>query len=421
MKKIWKFLTSMKFAIILLVLLALACAFSSLITQGQSFAWYAEAYSERTAAVIMALHLDDAFHSWWFVLLSAVLCLNLLFCNILHFPKNVERTKRLRKLESYLQTPATVSRSDVEHPEEIFRKLHFGRVFEENGMLFSVRNRLGIWGPWFCHLGILLLILGFALGQYTKSESTVYGLPGQTKPVGDTGLNLTIDAFEVILREDDTVEQYKAAITVSDPASGDSRSAEISVNNPAKLFGRTFYQNSTGWAADVTVQKDGKELQKEALCAGEFLAVADKPELIIYLRAFYPDYVQPAGEAPRSASGELNNPAYLYMVYYKGELLGMNTLLAGEELTIDEYTVLFSNPRSYTLIQVKEDRFTGLALIGGLITMIGIFMALYLQQEKLWAMRQDDGKWTVYGSSRKGGVLFKDKFEEACGKNESKK
>ena len=96
-------------------------------------------------------------------------------------------------------------------------------------------------------------------------------------------------------------------------------------------------------------------------------------------------------------------------------------VLAGEELTIDEYTVLFSNPRSYTLIQVKEDRFTGLALIGGLITMIGIFMALYLQQEKLWAMRQDDGKWTVYGSSRKGGVLFKEKFEEACGKNESKK
>ena len=404
----------MKFAIILLAILAAACAFSSLIAQGQSFSWYSQTYSERIAAVIMALHLDDAYHSWWFVLLSAVLCLNLFFCNIIHFPGNVEKTKRLKNPESYLNSPVTVSRENVGDPREIFKKMRFGDISEGEKMLFSARNRLGIWGPWVCHLGVLFLIAGFALGQYTKSEFTVYGLPGQTKPVGDTGLTLTINDFEVGLREDDTVEQYTANITVNNPASGGSLTADISVNNPAKLFGRTFYQNSTGWAADVTVLKDGEHLQTEQLCAGEFFAVADKPELLIYLRAFYPDYVQTAGSAPKTASGALKNPAYLYMVYFNGELLGMNTLLQGEELTIDEYTVLFANPRNYTLIQVKEDRFTILALFGGVITMIGIFMALYLQQEKLWAIQQDDGTWTVYGYSRKGGVLFREKFEEAC-------
>ncbi|MBQ8955136.1 MAG: cytochrome c biogenesis protein ResB, partial [Clostridia bacterium] len=82
-KKIWKFIGSMRFAMILLVVLAVACTAGSLITQGQSYAWYAQRYSERTAALILALHLDDAFHSWWFLLIAGFLCVNLLCCNVL--------------------------------------------------------------------------------------------------------------------------------------------------------------------------------------------------------------------------------------------------------------------------------------------------------------------------------------------------
>ena len=40
-KKIWKFFTSMQFAVILLGILAAACAASSFVTQGQTYAWYA--------------------------------------------------------------------------------------------------------------------------------------------------------------------------------------------------------------------------------------------------------------------------------------------------------------------------------------------------------------------------------------------
>ena len=62
LKKIWRFVGSMRFAIALLVVLALACSLSSFVTQGQTYAWYARRYSERTAALILTLHLDDAFH-----------------------------------------------------------------------------------------------------------------------------------------------------------------------------------------------------------------------------------------------------------------------------------------------------------------------------------------------------------------------
>ena len=81
-----------------------------------------------------------------------------------------------------------------------------------------------------------------------------------------------------------------------------------------------FYQNSTGWAAKVSVAKDGEPMQSEVVCAGEYLAVKDKPDLVIYLNAFYPDYVFTPGVGPATASGQLNNPAYLYSVYYQDQI-----------------------------------------------------------------------------------------------------
>ncbi len=415
-KKIWKFLSSMRFAILLLLILAAACSAGSFVTQGQTYAWYAQRYSERMAARIIALHLDDAFHSWWFFLITGFLCLNLLFCNVIRFPQLAKRMKAFSSPPRN-DTSAGFSAQNVDDPHGVFRWLHMNprESIDQEGheLLYASKNKPGLWGAWVCHLGILFLIAGFSLGQITQQQASVYGIPGQTKPVGDSGLILTVDDFRVELREDDTVEQYTADLTVHDAKSGGVQSTSVSVNNPASLFGWKFYQNSTGWAELVTVIENGEFLQSEVLCAGEYLSISDKPDLVVYFNAFYPDYVLVPGTGPQTISGRINNPATLYSVYYQEQILGMNVLMGEEELTIDEYTVVFSQPQSYTLIQAKKDSFTWLAFLGGIVTMIGLFLAFYIQPARVWAVRNTSGTWTVYGSSPKGGVLFKEKFEKA--------
>ena len=418
MKKIWKFISSMKFAILLLAVLALACSAASLITQGQSYEWYARQYSERTAALIVALHLDDAFHSPWFVLINAFLCVNLLACNLLRLPQLVARTKAEADPARAIETEGAAQAGPVRDPGRVFDRLRMPNpvstmTADGREALFKSVRRAGLWGAWVCHLGILLLILGFGLGQMTQKQYTVYGVPGQTRPIGDTGYLLTIDDFEVGLRPDDTVEQYTAEITVRDVDGRGSQSATVSVNNPASLYGMKFYQNSTGWAAKINVKKDGAPLQDEVVCAGEYLVVKDKPDLVVFFSAFYPDYVMTPGVGPSTATGALNNPAYLYQVYYQEKLLGMNVLMPEEALTIDEYTVTFTDPQSYTLIQIKVDHFTWLALIGGLLTMLGLILAFYVQPAKVWAVKNDAG-WTIHGTCRKGGALFRDRLIEAA-------
>lgn len=427
MKKILKFLSSMAFAITLLVVLSAVCVIASFVTQGQSYGWYAEAYSEGAARLIVGLGLDDAFHSWWLLTLTAFLCGNLLLCNLTRLKPLIARTKREADPKAALNGPADAAASGVADPLPVFEKLRLPqpKAHEAEGqkVLFSGKNRLGLWGPWVCHLGILLLIVGFTLGQMLHREYTVYGVPGDTKPIGDTGYYLTIDDFEVQLRDDDTVAQYVAEISVFRAPQGsttvpDSKSATVSVNHPARLYGFKVYQNSTGYAARIRVDEDGTPLQTGIVCAGEGVEIADAPGLNVYLNAFYPDFCLQPGVGPTTLSGRMNNPAYLYSITYRDSMVGMNYWQETDDpITVNDYAITFSEPQSYTLLQVKVDRFQGLALLGGLVTLLGLVFAFYLLPVKAWAVRAEDGTWTVYGQSRKGGALFREEFDRAVGRN----
>ncbi len=423
MKKLLKILGSMGFAITLLVVLAAACVVASFVTQGQSYEWYARVYSERAATLIVSLGLDDAFHSWWFLTLTAFLCGNLLLCNLTRLRPLVARTRREADPATALSCPADARAEGIADPLPVFKKLGLPKPktweAEDKKALFSGKNRLGLWGPWVCHLGILLLIVGFALGQLLHEEYTVYGVPGDTKPIGDTGYYLTIDGFEVKLREDDTVEQYVAEISVFRAPQGsttvpDSKRATVSVNHPARLYAFKVYQNSTGYAARITVDEDGTLLQTQVVCAGEGIEIADAPGLNVYLNAFYPDFYLQPGVGPTTLSGRMNNPAYLYSITYRDGMVGMNYWQETEDpITVNDYAITFSEPQSYTLLQVKVDRFQGLALLGGLVTMLGLLLAFYLLPVKAWAVENEDGTWTLFGQSRKGGALFREAFEQA--------
>ena len=91
-KKILGFLFSMKVALLILGLFVLVCIAGSVIPQGQIPAVYENAYPG-WSGLILTVGLDDVFHSWWFILLTALLCGNLLGCNLVHISGIVNRVK----------------------------------------------------------------------------------------------------------------------------------------------------------------------------------------------------------------------------------------------------------------------------------------------------------------------------------------
>ena len=129
MKKRLKYLFSMQFALLLLIILAIACSVGSFVTQGQTMQWYAQQYSEQMAGAIMLLGLDDVFHCWWFIVLTLVLCGNLLGCNVLRFPSLMKKMKQGFKPEKVVgllnkKEPVAV----VHDADGLIKKLGFHTV-----------------------------------------------------------------------------------------------------------------------------------------------------------------------------------------------------------------------------------------------------------------------------------------------------
>ncbi len=407
LKKIYKFIASMKFAIILLIVVAIVCMIGSLVPQGEQFDVYRDAYSERTAAFILAFHLDDVFHSWWFISLTALLCLCLLLCNISRVKALVSETKRAADPVHALQSQPSAVKESVADPEAVFKRLRFlhPQRTEADGkpMLFAYRNRAGFWGAWICHIGIILIVLGYALGQMTLFSASVYGTPGQTKPIGGTPYEATITDFAIDRTETGFVEQYTTALTVKNTETGETQCGTASVNHPAVLCGMKLYQTASGYAAHVTIKSDDEPLDSVDLCVGEELSISFLPGLTLYLDAYEPDH---------NGSGR---SAFHVLFFHQGQYidLGAEYFAPGGVINLGTVSIELSGPVDYTVLRVKKDSFAWLVLVGAVLTALGLFAALYLVPETLWAVRQDDGTWTLYGKSKKLAPLFREQFLRA--------
>lgn len=415
LRRLWRLCYSMKLAIALLLILAAACTLGGILPQGSVANYYLNAYGQTWGGLILALGLDRVFSCWWFLLSALLLCLNLCLCSILRFPQLLRRTREAFSLEQRLAEVGHVSVS-ANAGEDFFARMGFRHVTEvaHEGAVwrYAVRRRAGLWGSWLTHLGMLMIIVGFALGQMFSFEATVYGVPGQEKPFDNGRYLMEIQDFQVLLRADYTVEQYVSTLAVTDTHSGETETGVARVNAPMDAFGMRLYQNSTGWAADVEVHKDGKLVRTEILCGGESLREMDGALALVFTK-FYPDLGFGPDGKPLTLTPEVKNPYALFSLYYNGELLDMNLSKFGSPITVDEYQFYFTNPRQYTLIQVGRDPTVAFVAAGAAILLLGLGLAFYLRTEELWS----DGE-TVWGRSLRGQALFDQKLRAMAGLEE---
>lgn len=418
LKKTGKVFYSMKSAMVILVMIVLACIAGSLIPQGLSFADYVQAYGDRWAEVITTFGFDHVFTCWWFVILTVLLTVNLLLCSVLRFSAILRKYRICYTAEYHKEkTEGDFEiRITEEKAAQILKKLRFSRTEKsrDGSVVYAVKNKAGLWGAWLCHVGMLVLIAGFAAGQLLSEEYVVYGVPGEILSIEGTPYELQINDFKVELRGDDSVEQYTADLTMRNTENTQEVSGRAQVNHPMNAFGMRLYQNSVGWAAQISVYKNDILQKSETVCTGETIAPADFPELVYVFSGFYPDYANDGG-MPYTKTPHLNNPRAVFALYYKGELLAMNEVEMGAPVTVDEYRFVMEKPQQYTLIQIVRDPAMKLAGLGGLVMLAALLLSFYVRTEELWYIKAENGDGVLYGKCRKGAQIFETLVREAAG------
>lgn len=391
MKKVWNYLRSMRFGMLLLCLILLCSLPGSMIQQGNGEAFYLENYS--WGALLLTLQFDHIFSSWYFVGLMALLCLNLTLCSVLRVKNTVTlhrgSQRRMENLPLHETAPETA---------KVLETLLKGRGLrfagEKDGRRLYRKNAPGFYGSFVTHLGLLLTLL-FAAGGLYFAQVEDYNL---TAGESFSLLDGTVVELHDFRQQDEAGKiDYVSTVRVIDRHGAQSELHEIRVNEPFNFGGHKYYQQNYGAVGAVGIMNDGVA-EKIKVDGQMFLTLDGETGVAIYGMYAMDEHEDDAGDAH-------GGTAYAIGLFEGGDP-SMGMAFAGDSFTIGGVTYTFLDPVPYSGIRVKT---VSPFILGGLyasfvILTLGLYLCFFANP--VYAVISDAG----YGlwSTKKDVLLQRD-------------
>jgi cytochrome c biogenesis protein len=471
---VWRTLRSMRTALILLLVVAVASVFGSLVPQAPvAPGAVADLFVEHPllARVYRAVGLFDVYGSWWFTLTYLLLLISLTSCllprtrllirGLRHRPQPIRDLAGLRHFAEAVvsEAPGTA----LARSRRILRRRRF-RVADAAPGLAAEKGGAREWGSLLFHWSLFLLLIGVVVGKgfgFTGQATVVegetwteahasYDFPPTegrffTEPM-HRAFQLNVLDFDAAYRSTGLPRDFvsRVRVTRSDGDPGGVR--EIRVNHPLSVEGVKVYQQGYGWAPVVQVRHRGRLVVSEPVVfvtgdpndqripwRGVIKLPSLRPQIGLELRLF-PDPVAGVQGAPML---EARNPFLAYTAW-RGDLrldaaqsvfrldtselepfadggLGLGEtreLPGGVEIT-------FEALREYTQFLVKRDPGTWIMLAAAGLIVAGLLPALYSSRRRVWVRAVPaDGEGTLLqigGFALQRPAAFEEEFVEITG------
>jgi len=436
---IWRFFSSLKLTILLLIGLATVSIIGTVIPQEGTSALenYLRTISTSTYRFYDRLGFFDMYHSWWFITLLCMLCMNLIACSLRRLPHDwksvtqppmvldeaLERSLPLSRLLEVHGAAAEMERKASSLLRREFASPTVSRCGSEIH-LFAQKGRYGRIGVYVLHASIIVIFIGVIIGSLFGYETYV-DIPegGSVTRIGtakgktiDLGYTLRCDSFTVSYYETGAPREYKSVLSVTDKGRTIVDRRAVIVNRPLTFRGTTFYQSgyrpagppafhvtvrnrSTGSTARITARQ-GEKVSLPG--GGSFKPFDYAPEV----RPSFPhasgpailaEFVPPAGE-PQTILLLQRHPEF-------DDRRGGDLVFTCD--SIDEAWI--------TGLKVVKDPGVWVVWLGCLLLVGGLFTAFSLSHRRIW-VRISDGRIVMAGSARRSTAAFKVFFEEMADK-----
>ncbi|MCT2592094.1 cytochrome c biogenesis protein ResB [Streptomyces sp. N2-109] len=377
----WRQLTSMRVALILLLLLSLASIPGSLIPQNNVDVIKAKDFKARhevLTPIYEKLQMFDVYTSVWFSAIYILLFVSLAGCIVPRTWQFVGQLRarppraprRLNGMPAY-----TTWRTDAE-PEEVLgaartmlARKRF-RVHAQGDAVASEKGYLREAGNLMFHIALIVLLLAFAAGELWKSEGGKLVVQGDgfsntltqyddfksgslfgAKDLDSFGFRLNDFTAEYKKEGPDamTPSLYKADISYWEGVDGKEKKSDITMNHPLEVGDSKVYLLAHGFAPVVTMTDGEGKLayrgpvafipQDTNLTSSGVIKVPDyknakgHKEQLGFQGFFVPHFGGSDAETMFSQSPELENPV-LFLTAYRGDL-GIDSGLAQSVYQLD--------------------------------------------------------------------------------------
>ncbi|NLC66312.1 MAG: cytochrome c biogenesis protein ResB, partial [Clostridium sp.] len=374
LKKIVRFLTSLKFGIVLFIIIALYSVIGTVLPQGMAEEIYIQHYP-KIGNIIVTLDFNNVYSSIIFRVIMVFFIINLAGCTF-----NILPGQLLRMKESFFPSIPKDNENlwndetDIDKFKESLKKNRFN-ISDKEESSYASKHRFGYIGSSVTHLGIIVIILGGFIGNLFAMEGSFDLMPNETKTFEEEGFSIVLDDFYLEFREDDSTDQYYSEFTIFEDDTK-VKEEKIWVNNPLLYKGINFYQSNFGWANKIIIRDKDDVLAEEQIKNGEsYLYEAD--HLYVHLYGFYPDFTMRETGEPTTRSQKLNNPYYAIMLYEHDQFLDSYIIEPGQRINYNDITIEFDEPTLYTGIVYRKDFGYYFILLGSLILILGLIISFH--------------------------------------------
>lgn len=441
MRIVLKFLASVKLAIVLLILLAVALVIGTLIPQNLPPAAYAARYGQ-LAGLFKALQLTGVYHSAWYLALLLFFALNTIVCTLTRLPAKWRRAfgpkveaepAGLLSMKVKGRFGKNASTADARTKlESLLATRHYyvkSRSAEKREYLLARKRRFGHFGSDIVHLGLLVIIGGGVVSGLCGFRTQLELSEGQTAKVPGAPFEIRLDRFETEYYPQGMVKAWKSTVTVLEGNAG-VLTRPILVNKPLTYKGFSFYQTGFGsnWdnlKLEITVKKksDPSFVRTVQLSVGEKVAVADKDVGQISVQRFVPDFVIGEGRHVESRSQEPNNPA-AQVEGWKGEEKVFSGWIFANYPDFEQmhqgrptdlsFALSSFRGSEYSVLEAARDPGVWLIWLGCLLVTAGFFLAFYWPPREIKFVLEeglDRTEVTAGGHASKGRESFQAEFD----------
>ena len=377
MKKVFNYIRSMRFGILLLILIAVCSVAGTVIPQGREIAFYAQTYRSFHGVILM-LQLHNIFESWYFVLLLVLLCLNLSLCSILRIRTVVRGARTETERAAKMPDTMALTPEGVALAREHLAAMRCRQEPAGDAVIYR-KHSLGRYGTFITHLSILLTVVFGALALYTPTVEDRNCLPGQSLFMQD-GTEIHVQDFRI---NDETGRlDYMSHVQVTLPNGRRSEMAELKVNHPFSFGPWKLFQQSFGTVGSLTVtnlETGGSD--DFTLDSMSYLTIDDRNGIVF--EQLYPDYVRaPSGEVTlfTVTEGAYKNPIYAFQVLADGEYTP-SLAVPGDSLEVLGYRFTFNKPVEYPGLRIKHVStwVNGLLVAAFTLMILGLYVTFFYE------------------------------------------
>jgi len=259
-----KYLANLKFAIVLLILIASLSILGTVIEQDQTVEFYKinyqqTIYSIRVWQIIIQFGLNHIFKTSWFIGLLIIFGSSLMCCTFIQqlpILKNAKKIFFYRKSNQFYKLPLNSKIQNIS-TGNLLNKLIIKNylIYQQKNIFYAYKGLSGRIAPIIVHLSLLLILLGAVIGSLMgfKSQELIPKTENfQIQKLISTNIftylptiSTRVNDFWITYKQNNIIDQFYTDLSILDSSGNELKRKTISVNKPLQYKNISYYQ--TDW------------------------------------------------------------------------------------------------------------------------------------------------------------------------------